>query len=906
MSRVVLALFLGLVALLGLARADAGRQAVKASTWYRQYPPTPGNPLTISCPDQSVCYAAGTNGAVLHTTDGGQSWQRQRTPLSKGFLIRAIACGSDRSCLASADDRTGSFRTVVLATTNGGQTWQKRHTTALGGTSGLACPVTGDCFVLLHGHAFATISGGTAWREQDLPLPTTAMTADGLACPAPETCFVDAHENRGDGYGAVLSTTDGGKTWRTHIMEPKRTHGSFMGISCPDTKTCYVITNRQSSGVLVTHDAWRTQAFDLINVPEPPAVAAGDDYFAQPVCPDDQTCYVRSTFGAVAATTDGAKTWHEHPLDHPPEPFAFSYFIPLSVVGMACPGTQRCLAVQTNGNIARTTTGGSSWSTVFSGTARSLSDVACTDPTSCFAVGPDATLLATTNGATWTRRPYPLGNAQGTLISIACHGSSLCLAVGTNGAIARTQNRGATWKRSTVSVSNKMQVVLTAAACPTAPTCYIGGMAYTSGTPGPVHPVLFRTVNAGATWKSLPLPPKAWPINAVACASARICFAGGGDASDDDSYPAGSLLLTRDGGTAWRTVGTEAYFGITCPGGGVCEVVGQSRGRAPLAIRVTLSGKVVARWQGSGQRFFRSSLNGVACTAPNTCSAVGDDGLVAYTADGKGWTATALGLGQLRAATCAGSGRCYAVGSDSTVLSTRAASPALTPVPTATPPNSVSVNPAPSPTLPPVVPTPTQVPARPGCPPSCIPGMILYRANWALGFDGWTTGGRGAGAWQVKHGVLISPAVTYRQPASPIRPPFQPGAHGVANYAVQFQARPVSQGLGFHVSIRRHGRRYDDFSVASCCTNNTSISIIYREESTPGGYDTIIGDAELPPLSVRWHTFRMEVQGQKLRFIVDSRVLIRGLDRHVLKGGVVDLVGVDVPTMFRGFTLVAL
>jgi hypothetical protein len=184
--------------------------------------------------------------------------------------------------------------------------------------------------------------------------------------------------------------------------------------------------------------------------------------------------------------------------------------------------------------------------------------------------------------------------------------------------------------------------------------------------------------------------------------------------------------------------------------------------------------------------------------------------------------------------------------------------------------------------------------------------MVLYRADWSHGFDRWTARDGGTGGWQVKNGTLVSPEAGYQHPPTPILPPFQPGARGIANYAVRFQARPVSRGIDFHVSIRRDGRRYDDFAVSSCCTNTTSVSIIYRDESTHVGYDTIIGDAQMPPLDARWHTYRMEVQGEMLRFIVDGRMLIRGLDRHLLAGSEVDLTGQAGPIMFRRFTIVSL
>jgi hypothetical protein len=128
--RVVSALCVGFTALVGLAQAAVGPKAATAPVWYRQYPLALGNPVSIACPDQSVCYAAGTDGAVLRTTDSGHTWQRQSAPVHAGFMFRAIACRTSTTCLASADDRGGSLRTVVLATANGGRTWQSQYSTA--------------------------------------------------------------------------------------------------------------------------------------------------------------------------------------------------------------------------------------------------------------------------------------------------------------------------------------------------------------------------------------------------------------------------------------------------------------------------------------------------------------------------------------------------------------------------------------------------------------------------------------------------------------------------------------------------------------------------------------------------------------------------------------------------------
>ncbi|MBK8480381.1 MAG: hypothetical protein IPL40_04275 [Proteobacteria bacterium] len=147
--------------------------------------------------DTTVGYAAGTNGTLLKSSDGGASW----TALSAGTAatLRALAFADAQTGLAAGDGG------VLLKTNNGGLAWtaQSSGTTAtlralalLDAQTGFAA---GDGGVLLK-----TTNGGTSW---------SALTS-GTAAALHALRFVDAQTGfaAGDG-GVLLKTTNGGTSW---------------------------------------------------------------------------------------------------------------------------------------------------------------------------------------------------------------------------------------------------------------------------------------------------------------------------------------------------------------------------------------------------------------------------------------------------------------------------------------------------------------------------------------------------------------------------------------------------------------------------------------------------------------------------------------------------------------------
>ena len=68
-------------------------------------------------------WIVGSNSTILHTTDGGMTWNRQPSqPLPFDIMLKKIRFINPQTGWVVGDDGT------VLKTTDGGQTWMKKNT----------------------------------------------------------------------------------------------------------------------------------------------------------------------------------------------------------------------------------------------------------------------------------------------------------------------------------------------------------------------------------------------------------------------------------------------------------------------------------------------------------------------------------------------------------------------------------------------------------------------------------------------------------------------------------------------------------------------------------------------------------------------------------------------------------
>jgi len=176
------------------------------TTWSPQQSGVTGNLRGIQCLDASTAWAAGQEGALLKTVDGGKTWILQQKAqdmlkqLNRKFLPSFF-------CVRFSDARNGyavGHPGIILHTADGGETWQQQSS----GTSVVLYKVaildhntawiSGGGGVILH-----TTNGGAAW----------VMQKSGVNFMLNSIAFAGAIKGFAVGHKCILHTEDGGGTW---------------------------------------------------------------------------------------------------------------------------------------------------------------------------------------------------------------------------------------------------------------------------------------------------------------------------------------------------------------------------------------------------------------------------------------------------------------------------------------------------------------------------------------------------------------------------------------------------------------------------------------------------------------------------------------------------------------------
>jgi photosystem II stability/assembly factor-like uncharacterized protein len=256
----------------------------------------PGRPESweLATPDWYAVTAVGENvwaagywGAVLHSEDGGESWQRQPTPTQRTLFDVSFA--DARHGWAVGEDGT------LLRTRDGGRSWSAQHVE-------VEDPFSGERHSLdLHLFGVSAVSPRVAWAVGDAGV--VIRTRDGERWEEvrlPEEVFPDeevperifnavAFTSESEGwiageFGTVLRTRDGGGTWtgeREILGAPNDLY--LFDLSALDAERAAVVG--LAGNVLVSDDAgahFEARGADTsaglygISFGHPVAVAVGD------------------------------------------------------------------------------------------------------------------------------------------------------------------------------------------------------------------------------------------------------------------------------------------------------------------------------------------------------------------------------------------------------------------------------------------------------------------------------------------------------------------------------------------------------------------------------------------------------------------------------------------------------
>ena len=181
-----------------------------ASSWESQPSGISDALFEIQFLDDRYGYAVGWHGEVRRTDDGGATWVRRRTPFSDPQSPAEVVELTGLSFISRDEGWVvGNHYDVIMHTDDGGSSWEvQRYDVEKGGYLGAVHFFDGKTGVAVgggnKGAVLRTTDGGSSWRKAGIPadFPLTAVSfgsaAEGWAC----------------GYGSCVNyTADGGASW---------------------------------------------------------------------------------------------------------------------------------------------------------------------------------------------------------------------------------------------------------------------------------------------------------------------------------------------------------------------------------------------------------------------------------------------------------------------------------------------------------------------------------------------------------------------------------------------------------------------------------------------------------------------------------------------------------------------
>lgn len=151
----------------------------------------------VNAVDRDHAWVVGYWGKILHTDDGGKTWQLQKSP-TRDPLFSVSFADLQRGVITGRDG-------ALLFTENGGKTWKalqspkKVHLISVTHSDPQNFWAVGDFGTILHSD-----DGGRTWRDES-PQEDTILNM---------VYFFDAQHGWIVGeFGKILQTADGGKSW---------------------------------------------------------------------------------------------------------------------------------------------------------------------------------------------------------------------------------------------------------------------------------------------------------------------------------------------------------------------------------------------------------------------------------------------------------------------------------------------------------------------------------------------------------------------------------------------------------------------------------------------------------------------------------------------------------------------
>jgi len=484
----------------------------------------------------STGYMAGENGIIQKSTDNGHSWVSQYTGTTYGL-----------TSVSFSDINKGwavGWGGTVLRTTNGGTNWIPQST---GTTDKLwdVAVVRGDTAVAvgIYNKVFRTTNGGLNWQSQTLGTGTSSTYSvyffsytDGYIC---------------DGSGDVYSTSNAGLTWIYRTTAPSSlfsiTRINSTVIACGSGGTIIRSTNAGLNWTSIPSGT----SFSLFSVTQ--------------VSP--QVFLIAVDDGEILRSTNAGASFYQAS--------APIFGIDLNEIVMC--DSVHVIACGDRGDILYSSNAGANWSVTSGGDQDDIQSIYFPSPLTGYAVNIDGEVFKTTNGGSVWSETYSGGYNLNdvwfvnTSTGYICTRSSTLSSAGASSNILKTVNGGNNWNEITFNSTSSLSSICFADAS----TGWVLGASPV--TESGSNTILIKTTNAGSNWQ---------PVHFFNEDVREICFVSAqtGWASGFNGF----LQKTTNGGLNWSVQSTgvttvlySVYFlnssqGYACGGNGT--ILGTTNG----------------------------------------------------------------------------------------------------------------------------------------------------------------------------------------------------------------------------------------------------------------------------------------------------------------------------------------
>ncbi|HET9791587.1 MAG TPA: YCF48-related protein [Candidatus Angelobacter sp.] len=238
--------------------------------WQKVDVPTTASFRGLNVVNEKVIWASGTEGTVIRTVDGGETWSVITVPGAEKLDFRGINAFDANSAVIISSGPAEKEQAKIFHTTDGGKNWKqvfeekrtgiffdavafwdKQHGIVL------SDPVDGK-FIL-----FATEDGGVTWKQLPPAGLPAALPKEG-AFAASNSCLVVQGPSNvwfatgGASVARVFRSSDRGKTWQVAEtpMHPVNASSGIFSLAFKDEK----------NGIAAGGDYQKPESSDLPNV----------------------------------------------------------------------------------------------------------------------------------------------------------------------------------------------------------------------------------------------------------------------------------------------------------------------------------------------------------------------------------------------------------------------------------------------------------------------------------------------------------------------------------------------------------------------------------------------------------------------------------------------------------------